>query len=212
MELDILQLPIPDWGLECPGCHYPLRGLPSHRCPECGRELDMAALVQPWVRVRPPRFTGAELPVPDYGLRCGQCRVALAGAPSCACRVCGTAIDLEAWRPRSRWYDLGAQDVAPLIIPGVESLLAAEYVPHIPASENTIRELYTGSSPLPTRLCVLSEFYFEVLWLLQAARRNVAAARSGRHAPWRCARCGEENPGHFELCWQCERPRRGGGG
>lgn len=24
---------------------------------------------------------------------------------------------------------------------------------------------------------------------------------------WRCLHCAEENPGNFELCWQCAKPK-----
>jgi len=29
-------------------------------------------------------------------------------------------------------------------------------------------------------------------------------------AEWTCPHCGEANPGHFGLCWQCETPREEG--
>ena len=69
MDIDLNTLPIPDWGLICPKCRYPLVGLPAHRCPECGTEFDMADVVQTWHRLRDPRFTGHELPLPDFGLQ-----------------------------------------------------------------------------------------------------------------------------------------------
>lgn len=34
-------LPVPDLGLRCLGCGYHLAGLPTHRCPECGRAFDV---------------------------------------------------------------------------------------------------------------------------------------------------------------------------
>lgn len=38
--------PVPgdDAALMCPGCDYDLRGLDHARCPECGKELDLASL------------------------------------------------------------------------------------------------------------------------------------------------------------------------
>ena len=33
----------------------------------------------------------------------------------------------------------------------------------------------------------------------------VALERAAERAPWRCAGCGEETPGGFELCWSCGR-------
>ncbi|MBK8266827.1 MAG: hypothetical protein IPK83_00330 [Planctomycetes bacterium] len=41
MEFDPNVLPVPDLGLCCMQCGYALRGLPSHRCPECGREFTL---------------------------------------------------------------------------------------------------------------------------------------------------------------------------
>ena len=38
-------LPVPDLGLSCPGCGYPLAGLTEHRCPECGRGFEMEEFV-----------------------------------------------------------------------------------------------------------------------------------------------------------------------
>lgn len=39
MAFDPYQLPVPDLGLLCMKCQYPLGGLSEHRCPECGREF-----------------------------------------------------------------------------------------------------------------------------------------------------------------------------
>ncbi len=199
--VDIRQLPIPDWGLACPSCRYPLRGLPEHRCPECGTRFDIRDLIRPWTRLRPPRLTGDELPLPDFGLTCEHCRAPLAGARERRCPVCGTPFDLSPRRPAGEWFVLEQFACRPLPIPGLEALLGAEQVPHIPMSESTVRELYTGGSPLPMRLRIAGEFYFEVLWLIQQVRREMAAAR-GRPA-WRCPQCGEENPGNFDVCWNC---------
>ncbi|GAG47044.1 unnamed protein product, partial [marine sediment metagenome] len=61
-----------------------------------------------------------------------------------------------------------------------------------------------------TRLRVPSEFYFEVLWLIRRAREEMEAVRAaGESRRWRCPRCGEENPGHFEVCWNCEGVKSG---
>jgi len=35
------------------------------------------------------------------------------------------------------------------------------------------------------------------------ARRLLAAPPAGAGAAWTCARCGEDNPGSFDLCWHC---------
>ncbi len=203
------QLPIPDWGLTCPGCHYPLRGLPAHRCPECGRRIVVEELIGPWTRLRDPRFTGHELPLPDLGLRCHVCQHPLVGAAARTCPHCGAAFDPETWRPRRTWFILDAELCGKLPVPGVQALLAAESVPHFPMMEMTIGEIYGGQSIMVTRLRVPSEFYFEVRWLLERARRELEAVRAvGAQGQWRCPGCGEDNPVHFDICWNCQAARR----
>lgn len=41
------QLPMPDLGLTCRECGYPLAYLPGHRCPECGWSFTLDDLVPP---------------------------------------------------------------------------------------------------------------------------------------------------------------------
>lgn len=38
-------LPVPDLGLACPNCGYPLANLPNHRCPECGRPFTLEEFI-----------------------------------------------------------------------------------------------------------------------------------------------------------------------
>ena len=205
VEIDLTQLPMPDWGLHCPQCRYPLRGLPSHRCPECGTEFDIEELVSTRTRLRPPRFTGEELPLPDFGLSCAACGEPLAGATARACPQCGEPFDPESLRPPRKWFILDAELCGSLPIPGVQALLAADMVPYAPMQEKSVREIFGGHGITFSRLRVPSEFYFEVLWLLQRARREMEQARAAAGADdWTCSSCGEENPGHFEVCWNCE--------
>lgn len=208
MDIALDQLPIPDWGLGCPNCRYPLRGLPLHRCPECGTELDMSTIVQSWTRLRPPRYTGEELPLPDFGLSCAACGEPLAGATSRACPQCAEPFDLQVLRPRRDWFVLDQVMCGPVPVPGVQAVLAAELVPHFPVEERTVGEIYCGHSMLYNGLRVAGEFYFEVLWLLTRARREMEQVRAaGGTRNWTCPHCGEENPGNFELCWNCARAK-----
>ncbi len=41
MVFDAHALPVPDLGLRCRTCGYPLAGLTRPRCPECGRDFDV---------------------------------------------------------------------------------------------------------------------------------------------------------------------------
>lgn len=210
MEIALNALPIPDWGLICPQCRYPLCGLPSHRCPECGSNFDVAALIRPWTRLRPPRFTGHELPFPDFGLNCGACGAALAGTRRFCCPSCGEAFEPEACRPREEWFVLDKATCEPLPVLGVEALLADETVPFIPVGECGPWEVFMGANPAQDRLRVPSEFYFELLWLLQSARQKVARVRAAPGKSWKCGSCGAKNPRHFEICWKCQGERSHG--
>jgi hypothetical protein len=40
-------LPVPDLGLKCLRCGYPLASLPEHRCPECGAKFEMEDHIPP---------------------------------------------------------------------------------------------------------------------------------------------------------------------
>jgi len=210
MDIDLNQLPIPDWGLACPQCGYPLRGLPSHRCPECGTEFDVPSMIRPWTRLRDPRYHGDELPVPDFGLRCGGCHGPLAGATSPACPHCRRPFDLPGLRPPGAWFVLDRTIAGPLPMAGVISLLASEAVPYLPAQEKSLAEIYAGQNILVERVRLPSEFFFDVLWLLRRARVELAYQRAvGGRYDWRCPQCREENPGSFDVCWNCGGVRGG---
>lgn len=208
MEVDIWQLPIPDWGLTCSECGYPLDGLPAHRCPECGVAVDMRERVRPWTRVRPPRFTGRDLPIPEWGLACSGCGRPLAGAPSWQCPGCGRVADVGSLRPPGEWFVLDAELCRGIPMSSVQALLAGEHVPHLPIGEKSLGEIYGGTTLAVTALRVASEFYFDVLALLQQTRRDIAIARMNTpDSDWRCPDCGEDSPAHFEVCWNCGAER-----
>jgi len=208
-EIDLNQLPIPDWGLHCPRCRYLLRGLPSHRCPECGTALDMSAIVKPWHRLRDPRFTGRELPFPDFGFDCRGCRRPLAGARRWNCPHCGAAFEPGAFVPAGReWLVVDQPFCGAVPLAGVEILLAHERVPYARHPSRLLREIYGGTPVVGSRLLVPMEFFFEVRWLVRRAEREMVEARRHADEAWRCQACGEDVPLHFEVCWNCQAPRR----
>ncbi len=208
IDVDLEHLPIPDWDLHCPRCGYPLRGLPEHRCPECGRAFSMQDVVRTWTRLREPYYTGRESPLPDFGLRCPQCDRTLTGAIGQRCPHCGATFDITRFRPPDRWFVIDEALAGPLPLATVEALLANHYVPFVRLDDRRAVELYLGSRAIGSRLRVPSEFYFDVLWLLRQTQDQIRRVRAEPSPAWRCPSCGQSVPGHFEQCWNCQQPRR----
>lgn len=208
MEIDVTQLPIPDWGLECPRCRYPLRGLPEPRCPECGLQINVPSMIRSWTPLRPPRFTGRELPQPDFGLRCRSCGAPLAGATEYACAHCRRPFDPASFIPERAWFRLTEEICGGPLLASAYALLGDDHIPHMPDNERTLVEIYGGiQQPIP-RLRIPREYFFDTCWLFRKHVREQEAERlRPQRADWRCAGCGEDNPGNFELCWNCERAR-----
>lgn len=207
MIIDIHQIPIPDWSLVCPRCEYPLRGLPSHRCPECGKSLDMNEIVRPWTRLRSPIFTGQEMPIPDFGLNCPVCRGALVGATTHHCPRCRTAIQMEEFRPSGRWFDAETWCGSGLLSAQVETMLATLQIPHIRVQGRGTMDVFLARGSAGGVLYAATEFFFDFLDALRCLRG--ALRRTTVAAPWDCRSCGEQVPGHFEICWNCESKRTG---
>lgn len=204
MEIDLHQLPIPDWNLHCPQCNYPLRGLSKHRCPECGNAFEIEELIQTWTRLREPRWSGMELPFPDFGLHCGSCREPLAGATHRACPACNTAFDPAAFVPREDWCALERNVYGALTSLGVAALLLQEYVPYLMVNGQSPGETFLGLSR-PPAVRIPREFFLEALWLLRRAAEQLTAVKS--QPRWICALCASPNPANFDLCWKCDGPR-----
>ncbi|MGE0481149.1 MAG: hypothetical protein AB7Q17_11820 [Phycisphaerae bacterium] len=207
MDLDLATLPIPDWGLRCPRCDYALRGLPTHRCPECGADIDIGRLVHSWTRLRDPTFAGRELPIPDWGLHCGDCRYPLRGLPTHTCPECGAELHPEQARPRGVWFLVEPQQHPGLIAPVVEMMLARERIPYVAVDQQGILEITLGSRMIGARLFVACEFFLDFCWHVRRLQEQLARDAVVGRSTWRCAHCGEDVPGHFELCWNCQTPR-----
>jgi len=204
MRVDIQQLPIPDWDLTCPRCRYALKCLTTHRCPECGLILDMEKIVRPWVRLRPPRVTGAERPLLDYGLVCGTCRRPLAGATVDECPHCTAPFVLTAPPGRYGWISI-ADDAAPLKVMHLQAILIDEQVPVLPLE-------FRSAAPVDffrhsQSILIPREYWFEVRWLIMQAAQELARERSVPGVEWSCSKCGEDVPASFDVCWNCETPR-----
>ena len=159
----------------------------------------MAQIVQPWTRLRDPRFSGDELPFPDFGLTCQACGRSLVGAVRLVCPHCAQSFDPQALRPPKKWFSVDPETHEPLPVPTIELILRAEQVPCV------VHETHTALGIAGWRLLVPSEFYFEVLWLSQQARQQLG---SGAHVEadddWQCRHCQEQNPAGFDVCWNCQ--------
>lgn len=206
MEVDLNQLPIPDWDLECPNCRYPLRGLPEHRCPECGTPFDVGEIVRSWSRLRPPRISGDTRPLPALGIHCPGCNRPLDGLAGRNCPGCGREISAQSLRPRSEWFRLESSDVP---LAAIEVRLAGEQVPFLRMRPASLRDLYFGSTVIGTPLMIPSEFELEVLSLVAELREELRIAASGPRKETACASCGEAIPDNFEVCWNCGVPKPG---
>ena len=166
-------------------------------------ELDIPSIVRPWHRLREPRFTGDELPLPDFGLMCPRCGEPLAGAIERACPHCACPFDPKALRPQKEWFRLDDRLCGHMPLQSVMTLLAREYVPHL-----TREQPAHGMLPHAEDLLVAGEFYFDVLWLLRRQSDRMGG-RSGpvRRGSWSCRECAEQNPDTFEVCWNCNAAR-----
>jgi len=203
-EIDLYALPVPDWGLTCPVCEYALRGLPEHRCPECGTRFDPAELVRPWTQLRAPRYTGGERPVPDFGLTCPDCDAPLAGAPDEHCPGCRRGVAALLEPPAREWVPLDPRCYAGLSVGEVELILGRDYVPFYTGRERGLRDIYMGTGLTRGRVHVPRAFYFDALHALRAELGEIARRRAESVGQTRrCAGCGEESPGHFDVCWSC---------
>lgn len=199
---------MPDWDLLCPTCRYPLKGLPAHRCPECGAALDIPAIVRPWSRLRPPQFTGEEEAFPDFGLHCGACAEPLAGAEHRECPHCQSPFNPREFVPRHEWFAVTAAMCGGLPTQIVELILEQQYIPFVTHDHKTMFDIYMGSRSVGAQMLVHREFYFDMLWHIRAKQTELAqrqAAGSGK--TWTCPACREEVPDHFDLCWSCQHER-----
>lgn len=208
MSFDVNQLPIPDWGLHCPKCSYPLRGLPSHRCPECGASLMMQEIVQTWTRLRDPTYSGQELPIPDFGLACPHCGMALAGTLTHRCVQCAESIDMEAFRPNRKWFEADLWTGANPVAGNIDELLATDMIPYTRAIGRTASDVFLARGASVGVLYVSSEFFFDFLAHMRQMRIDRATVAEKR-PDWTCPSCAEIVPGNFEICWNCGVNRAG---
>jgi hypothetical protein len=81
-------------------------------------------------------------------------------------------------------------------------LLDEAGIPCYIRNENGGNPDVAGISFQPT-LCVISDADFEAAI---AHLKSQPAPSTTPRADWKCSSCHEENPGNFELCWNCGAP------
>lgn len=92
------------------------------------------------------------------------------------------------------------------------NLADAHIVLHLLQSENITAHIFNEHAQSGMGEIPFTHAYPEV-WI--AAESDLSRAQNLIYAyqstpagnNWRCTNCGEENPGNFELCWQCARPK-----
>ncbi len=86
-------------------------------------------------------------------------------------------------------------------------LLGRTAATQIPEERRELSFIRHVIEPLITLIAVI--FGHKVLLLLEAEKAELRHVREHPMPGWRCSGCGEANPGHFDLCWNCERVRTG---
>ncbi|MBN2563143.1 MAG: hypothetical protein JXQ75_19650 [Phycisphaerae bacterium] len=154
-------------------------------------------------------FDPEALPVPDLGLRCLNCGYGLAGLPRHRCPECGRVFTIDEHIPKGDF---------PIVIfngkevgskPEVVELLKRYQIPFTEMM-GPIEAIYGlgGVTHSRSRIAVPRASYFAVIDLLrrQALGEELPPVETSDRGDWTCTRCGEENPGNFEVCWNCNQP------
>jgi hypothetical protein len=159
-------------------------------------------------------FDPEALPVPDLGLRCLNCGYGLAGLPRHQCPECGRTFTLDEHIPPGDFPIVIFDGKELLNTADVLELLRRYQIPYLEILRETQATIGYSSALLgAARIGVIRECYFDVIDLLRRKARNEPfpppPAQSDDTADWACPACGEENPGNFEVCWNCGTPSAG---
>jgi len=156
-------------------------------------------------------FDPNQLPMPDLGLACRECGYPLAHVAEHRCPECGWAFGMDDLVPPGEFPPLFADGQPVRGTPQVTQLLRAYHVPFIPQVDPSVGVfgLVRTSRQVGDPLLVPRERYLEAVDLLRRQQQGEpmppTPAAPDRTVEWTCPGCGEENPAHFELCWNCER-------
>ncbi len=139
---------------------------------------------------------------------CLQCDYPLDRLPSNRCPECGLEFDLE--DPETFRVRLPQ----PLIVYRARNYMEAHYLVDVLTREGILSEVrdempgFSGVTSSTIRVAPEdAELAQAILQKTEMPAFDEAAGEA-----WRCPNCGEEVDGHFDVCWQCQTPRGGGGG
>lgn len=157
-------------------------------------------------------FDPEQLPVPDLGLTCRHCGYALNGLTRHRCPECGHDFTLDEFIPRGDFPPVIIDGREIRIAPEIETILRRAGILFMDARTplETLKPLFNAGQARE-RLAVPRSDYFRAVWLIrQWLRDGTAPPPIPPREDWTCSACGEENPGAFELCWQCGNDREAG--
>jgi len=155
-------------------------------------------------------FDPEQLPLADLGLSCMGCGYPLAGLGRLRCPECGSAVDLEAYIPEGAMPPLYAEGRQVRMTDAVAELFRRYGIPHVQMTDSVgmLPGLGMSGSLVRGYVAVARTHYFEAIDLLR--RQKLGEPMPPPPPPgrikgidWACPTCGEENPGHFEVCWNC---------
>lgn len=157
------------------------------------------------------RFDPNAYPLADFGLSCKQCGYPLANLTEHVCPECGRAFTLEEYIPDGAMPALFADGQQVRATDELLELFASYDIPHVSMPGPSFA-MFGGLSLSRQHnhppLAVPRERYFEAIDLVRRYKLNEELPPPPEPTPsgpdWRCDACGEENPGSFEVCWNCQ--------
>ena len=153
-------------------------------------------------------FDPETLPVPDLGVCCPGCGYNLAGLPEHRCPECGRQFTMEEFIPEGQYPVVIFNREEVRSSPQVIELLTRMKVPYMEVMRPG-DVVYGVGSPIGkwARIAVPRACFFEVIDLLRRMAMSEPmpepSAERQSEQGWTCTACGEENPGNFEICWNC---------
>ncbi len=160
-------------------------------------------------------FNPESLPVPDLGLCCLQCGYGLAGLPSHRCPECGKTFTMDGHIPKGDFPVVIFNGKEVRSLPEIMDLLRRYQIPFMEVL-GPADSMYgmLGATHRRSRIGVMRSRYWEVIDLFRrrALDEPLPVVEEFDRPDWTCPGCEEENPGSFEVCWNCGEASPGDAG